>query len=133
MMSGVGRLTVGGCQKLLMSSPRHLTSISPSASHFTRQMSTDTGSLAARLSSSALLRNQGLIGGKWVDAYDNKTIQVRNPATGDVITDVACMGGRETIDAIASAYDAYHSWSKHTASERSKYLRKWYDNLTCPN
>uniref|UniRef100_A0A7N0RD80 Uncharacterized protein n=1 Tax=Kalanchoe fedtschenkoi TaxID=63787 RepID=A0A7N0RD80_KALFE len=39
MMSGVGRLTVGGCQKLLMSSPRHLTSISPSSSHFTRQVS----------------------------------------------------------------------------------------------
>ena len=34
--------------------------------------------------------------------------QVYNPATGEVIANVACMGGRETNDAIASAYDAFH-------------------------
>lgn len=33
-------------------------------------------SLAARLKTSGLLRSQGLIGGKWVDAYDGKTIEV---------------------------------------------------------
>ncbi|KAG8386551.1 hypothetical protein BUALT_Bualt03G0160100 [Buddleja alternifolia] len=92
-----------------------------------RQMSTDAQSVAARLSSSGFIRSQGLIGGKWTDAYDGKTIEVRNPATGEVITNVSCMGGRETNDAIASAYDAFVSWSKLTASERSKCLRKWYD------
>ncbi|CAM8950351.1 unnamed protein product [Rhodiola kirilowii] len=116
-------------QKLLMVSPRFSASMRPFESRFTRQMSMDTGSLVARLSSAGLLHNQGLIGGKWVDAYDKKTIQIQNPATGDVITDVACMGGRETSDAIASAHHAFQSWSKLTASERSKYLRKWYDLL----
>lgn len=33
--------------------------------------------------------------------------QVYNPATGESIVDVACMGGRETNDAISAAYDAY--------------------------
>jgi succinate-semialdehyde dehydrogenase len=33
--------------------------------------------------------------------------QVFNPATGEVIVDVACMGRKETNDAISSAYDAY--------------------------
>ncbi|WOG85741.1 hypothetical protein DCAR_0104934 [Daucus carota subsp. sativus] len=81
----------------------------------------------ARLNSSGFLRTQGFIGGKWVDAYDGKTIQVNNPATGEVIADVACMGTEEANDAIASAYEAFQTWSKVTAAERSKLLRKWYD------
>lgn len=30
----------------------------------------------ARLRESKLLKTQGIIGGKWIDAYDGKTIQV---------------------------------------------------------
>ncbi|XP_077244390.1 aldehyde dehydrogenase 5F1 isoform X1 [Tasmannia lanceolata] len=96
---------------------------------FLRKMSMDTQSSAARLIDSGLLRSQGLIGGKWTDAYDGKFIKVHNPATGDVIASVPCMGRRETTDAISSAYDTFNSWSKLTASERSKCLRKWYDLL----
>ncbi|KAL0363069.1 UNVERIFIED_CONTAM: Succinate-semialdehyde dehydrogenase, mitochondrial [Sesamum calycinum] len=98
-----------------------------SASVFSHQMSTDAQSVAARLNSAGFIRSQGFIGGKWTDAYDGKTIEVTNPATGEVITNVSCMGGRETNDAIASAQDAFVSWSKQTAAERSKCLRKWYD------
>ncbi|GAB4836739.1 Succinate-semialdehyde dehydrogenase, mitochondrial [Ancistrocladus abbreviatus] len=86
-------------------------------------------SVAARLNSSGLLRSQGLIGGKWIDAYDGKTIKVQNPATGDIIANVPCMGARETNDAIKYAYDAFSSWSKLTSAERSKCLRKWHDLL----
>uniref|UniRef100_A0A2P2K1G2 Succinate-semialdehyde dehydrogenase, mitochondrial n=1 Tax=Rhizophora mucronata TaxID=61149 RepID=A0A2P2K1G2_RHIMU len=39
------------------------------------------------------------------------------------------MGGKETNDAISSAYDAFFLWSKLTAAERSRLLRKWYDLL----
>lgn len=74
-----------------------------------------------------LLRTQGLVGGKWIDAYDGRTFEVRNPATGDVIANVPKMGKKETSDAISSAYSTFSSWSKLTASERSKCLRKWYD------
>ncbi|KAJ4705758.1 Aldehyde dehydrogenase [Melia azedarach] len=86
-------------------------------------------SFTAQLRNSGLLRTQGLIGGKWIDAYDGKTLEVYNPATGEVIANVPHMGGKETNDAISSAYNAFNSWSKLTAAERSKYLRKWYDLL----
>ncbi|KAI8553218.1 hypothetical protein RHMOL_Rhmol06G0327100 [Rhododendron molle] len=92
-----------------------------------RQISMKSQSVAARLNSSGFLRTQGLIAGKWTDAYDGKTIKVHNPATGEVIANVPCMGGKETNDAISSAYDAFKSWSKVTAAERSKCLRKWFD------
>ncbi|CAI9295778.1 unnamed protein product [Lactuca saligna] len=38
-----------------------------------RQMSTETESIVDRLKSSGLWRTKGLIGGKWIDAYDGKT------------------------------------------------------------
>ncbi|KAE9590504.1 hypothetical protein Lal_00023337 [Lupinus albus] len=125
------------CMKLrssnLLSRSSNLLSIHLQLQHstpsLTRKISIDARSAATQLNSSGLLRTQGLIGGKWSDAYDGKTIKVYNPATGESITDVACMGERETKDAISSAYDAFRSWSKITAAERSKYLRKWYDLL----
>ncbi|XXG77056.1 hypothetical protein AAC387_Pa08g1291 [Persea americana] len=97
--------------------------------HQIRQMSMDRKSALARVTESGLLKTQGLIGGIWMDAYDGKSIKVHNPATGDVVASVPCMGKQETTDAISSAYDAFNSWSKITASERSKCLRKWYDLL----
>ncbi|KAJ9673123.1 hypothetical protein PVL29_026413 [Vitis rotundifolia] len=108
--------------------PRAASVLRPSAV-LTRQISMDTQNLVARLNSSGLLRSQCLIGGKWTEAYDGKTIPVHNPATGDVLVNVPCMGGQETNDAISVAYEAFLSWSKLTAAERSKRLRKWYDLL----
>ncbi|KAL6520420.1 Succinate-semialdehyde dehydrogenase, mitochondrial, partial [Orobanche hederae] len=107
--------------------PAYFQPRSISAAIFSHQMSTDAQSAAARLNSAGFIRSQGFIGGKWTDAYDGKTIEVNNPATGEVITNVPCMGARETSDAITSAHDAFLSWSKLTAAERSKCLRKWYD------
>ncbi|KAL3627136.1 Succinate-semialdehyde dehydrogenase, mitochondrial [Castilleja foliolosa] len=98
-----------------------------SASIFSHQMSTDAQSVAARLNSSGFIRSQGFIGGKWTDAHDGKTFEVQNPATGEVIANVSSMGQKETREAIASAHDAFLSWSKQTAAERSKCLRKWFD------
>ncbi|XP_072966480.1 succinate-semialdehyde dehydrogenase, mitochondrial [Typha angustifolia] len=92
-----------------------------------RHMSMEPQAAVTRLKESGLLKTQGLVGGKWIDSYDGKTIEVTNPATGDVLANVACMSGQETSDAISSAYNSFSSWSKLTASERSKFLRNWYD------
>ncbi|KAJ6324940.1 hypothetical protein OIU76_012100 [Salix suchowensis] len=94
-----------------------------------RHMSMKSDNLVSKLTSSGLLKTQGLINGKWVDAHDGDTIKVLNPATGEVVANVPCMGQSETNDAISSAYSAFRSWSKLTASERSQRLRKWYDLL----
>ncbi|KAK0594824.1 hypothetical protein LWI29_000911 [Acer saccharum] len=127
-LGGVSRLALVGYRSFSASQvPRmHSYCFTPITS---RQMSTDVKSITAKLLSSGLLRTQGLIGGKWTDAYDGKTLEVLNPATGEVVADVSCMGRKETNDAISSATDAFSSWSKVTAAERSKCLRKWYDLL----
>ncbi|XP_018678834.2 succinate-semialdehyde dehydrogenase, mitochondrial-like [Musa acuminata AAA Group] len=59
------------------------------------RMSVELHVAVDRLRKSGLLRSQGFVGGKWIDAYDGMTLQVQNPATGDVITSVPCMGKDE--------------------------------------
>ncbi|MEK6660724.1 MAG: aldehyde dehydrogenase family protein, partial [candidate division NC10 bacterium] len=61
-----------------------------------------------------------LIGNKWVAAASGKTFSTYNPATGDVLAQVA-EGDREDIDrAVKAARRAFEGgqWRRMTASER---------------
>ena len=55
---------------------------------------------------------------------DKKHMQVKNPATGEVIATVPCMKANETSAAVAEATSAWPEWSKKIAKERSKIMRK---------
>ena len=72
-----------------------------------------------------LLINKCYVNGAWVSS--DKKIKVINPATGDLIAEVPNFGKKETINAIDAAELAFKLWSKFTAHERSKILKKWYD------
>lgn len=74
----------------------------------------------------SLLKSQAYINGQWVNADDGKTFDVQNPATGEVITQVASMGTNETRRAIESAETAWIDWRNKTAKERSSILRQWF-------
>ena len=50
--------------------------------------------------------------------------QVNNPATDEIIANVACMKAADTKSAIAAASAAFPSWSHKTAKERGSVLRK---------
>lgn len=60
------------------------------------------------------------------------TINVTNPATGEVIGTIPHLGQAETAKAIADANAAWPAWRKKTAKERSAILRKWF-NLMIEN
>jgi succinate-semialdehyde dehydrogenase/glutarate-semialdehyde dehydrogenase len=75
----------------------------------------------------SLLRQQCYIDGKWVDADDQKTLAVNNPADGQQIGTVPNMGAAETKRAIDAANAAWPAWRARTAKERSNILRKWFD------
>ncbi|CAH9064190.1 unnamed protein product [Cuscuta epithymum] len=127
MRSAISRMATfpASCRNLFL----FRSASAPMPVRFARTVSTEASSVAACLDKSGLLKSQALIGGKWVDAYDGKTIKVYNPATGEVITEVPFMGCKETNDAITSASNAFCSWRQFTAAERSKCLRKWFDLL----
>ncbi len=50
--------------------------------------------------------------------------KVDNPATGDVIANVACLKAGETKSAIAAASAAFPLWSSKTAKECGSILRR---------
>jgi succinate-semialdehyde dehydrogenase/glutarate-semialdehyde dehydrogenase len=74
-----------------------------------------------------LFRQQCYINGSWGDADDGKTIDVKNPATGEKLGTVPKMGADETRRAIVAANAAFPAWRAKTARERSVVLRRWYD------
>ena len=72
-----------------------------------------------------------LIDGKWVDAISGKTFPTYNPATGEVLANVA-EGDKADIDAaVKAARKAFDSgpWSRMTAAERGKLVWKLADLL----
>ncbi len=80
-----------------------------------------------QLSDSGLFRQQCYINGVWRDALSGATIEVTNPANNDVLGTTPDMGAEETRDAIEAAGEAYISWKKTTAKERSELLRRWFE------
>jgi acyl-CoA reductase-like NAD-dependent aldehyde dehydrogenase len=72
-----------------------------------------------------------LIGGAWVDSSDGKTFDTVNPATGEVLTQIAAATQADVEKAVAAARKAFDDaggpWQKMTASERGKVLWKIAD------
>ena len=72
-------------------------------------------------------RIQFYIGGEWVDPIEDQRLDVINPATEQVIGEVA-MGGLEDIDrAVAAAVAAFDSFSQTSREERLELLSRIVD------
>ncbi|WP_337270787.1 NAD-dependent succinate-semialdehyde dehydrogenase [Oryzifoliimicrobium ureilyticus] len=90
-----------------------------------------SNNLLSRLKETSLVTDKALIGGEWVAAADGqKTFDVTNPSTGEVIATLPDMGRSETARAVDAAYKAQKLWAKKTGKERAAVLRKLYDLMT---
>jgi succinate-semialdehyde dehydrogenase/glutarate-semialdehyde dehydrogenase len=76
-----------------------------------------------------LKRQANLIGGSWIGADSGRTIDVVDPASGEVIGTVPRAGRAETRRAIEAAHQAFQSFGRTTADERAKLLRKLHDAI----
>ena len=74
-----------------------------------------------------LFRELCYIDGEWIGAGSNETIDVTNPATGEVLGTIPKMGAEETRRAIEAAQAASPAWRAKTAKERAAILRRWHD------
>ncbi len=79
------------------------------------------------LNDEKLFRELCYIDGEWIGAGSNKTIDVTNPATGEVLGTIPKMGAEETRRAIEAAQAAYPAWRAKTAKDRAAILRRWHD------
>src|SRR3989440_10909182 len=93
-------------------------------------MATATASKPSRTVKAPQIKDQPLlIGGKWLDSVSGKTFETLNPATGEVICQVA-EGDKADVDlAVKAARKAFEEgpWSKMNASERGRLLNKLAD------
>jgi len=74
----------------------------------------------------ALLRQQALTGGEWVDALDGTTTPVTNPATGEELGRVPNLSRDQISQAIDAAQSAFIEWSGLTSHARAGILRRWH-------
>ncbi|WP_299517906.1 NAD-dependent succinate-semialdehyde dehydrogenase [uncultured Serinicoccus sp.] len=75
----------------------------------------------------ASVPTQLLVGGRWVDAADRRTFAVHDPATGEVLRDIADAGPREATAALDAAVAAQPGWASTAPRVRSDLLRRTFD------
>src|SRR5450432_3227627 len=86
-------------------------------------------SIDSNVASFVARKQKLLINGKWVEAASGKTFATYNPATGDVLANVA-EGDREDIDgAVKAARAAFETgpWSRLSPAARAKMIWKLAD------
>lgn len=76
------------------------------------------------LKNTELLRNRCLIDANWVGGA-GEVIEVKNPATGEIVGTVPSLGAAEIEQAVAAAETAFRLWSALAAKERATILRGW--------
>lgn len=90
-------------------------------------MTSSTRSIHHALQDPDLLRQQACLDGRWVDADQRDSFEVRNPATGELLGMVPLMGMAETRRAVVAAEAAWPAWRSRTAKDRAAVLRKWFE------
>jgi succinate-semialdehyde dehydrogenase/glutarate-semialdehyde dehydrogenase len=74
-----------------------------------------------------LFRQASYLDGAWVPARSGATIDVDNPASGDIVGIVPRLGAAEAHAAVAAASRALPAWRAKTARERAAVLHRWFD------
>src|SRR5471030_26362 len=93
-------------------------------------MATATATKAPRTVKRPQVKDQPLlIGGKWLDSVSGRTFETLNPATGEVICQVA-EGDKADVDlSVKAARKAFEEgpWAKMNASDRGRLLHRLAD------
>jgi succinate-semialdehyde dehydrogenase/glutarate-semialdehyde dehydrogenase len=77
----------------------------------------------------ATVPTQLYIGGQWVDGESGRTIEVSDPATGEVLARIADATPADGIRALDAAVDAAASWAATPARTRGELLRAAWELL----
>ena len=70
---------------------------------------------------------QNFIGGTWQDASDGATRKTYNPATGEVLAEIAEATEKDVNNAVLAAREAFKTWKHTTNFERAAILNKIAD------
>jgi len=73
---------------------------------------------------------QLLIAGRWMDASDQQTFDVDDPATGEVIAVVASASVDDGLAAVSAASAALPAWAATPPRQRGEVLRRTFELMT---
>ncbi|GJH11178.1 NAD-dependent succinate-semialdehyde dehydrogenase [Caballeronia novacaledonica] len=82
--------------------------------------------MTQRYELSDLIRADNFIDGKWVSAASGKRFAVTDPATGDVIAQVADSGPADARAATDAAARAFPAWRDTLPKDRAAVLHRWH-------
>jgi succinate-semialdehyde dehydrogenase/glutarate-semialdehyde dehydrogenase len=74
-----------------------------------------------------MLQYQLYINGEWIPSGNGRTFSVTNPATGEVVGEVADATTEDVQRAVEAAHRAFPDWAARTAWDRATYLRRAYE------
>src|SRR3984893_1078778 len=72
---------------------------------------------------------KAFVGGEWVDSASGETMDVINPATGEVVAAVPRCSAEDVDRAVAAAAKALPEWLEKTPKDRSELLHQLADGL----
>ena len=75
----------------------------------------------------SVTKYKNLVGGEWVDAASGETMEVLNPATGEVIAEVPRSSTEDVERAVDAARKAFVEWGDKTPKDRMELLLKLAD------
>ncbi|CAB3743797.1 Glutarate-semialdehyde dehydrogenase [Paraburkholderia sediminicola] len=78
-----------------------------------------------KLTRSDLFREAAYVGGQWSTGNSDAYMEIRNPATGEVVGRVPSLSREEVREAILLADHAFQDFRRWTGKARGAVLRKW--------
>jgi len=84
------------------------------------------GLMSPKIAAFVSQRHRLLIGGEWVDAVSEQTLEVHDPGTGEIVGHIPNAGAADVDRAVMAARQAFDSgpWSKMPGAERGKLIWK---------
>ena len=82
-----------------------------------------------RLSDRRLLRQLAYVDGKWTAGNNAASFEVSDPATGNVIANVAALDESQTKATVDAAVMAFPAWRALLPQQRATILRCWYEYI----
>lgn len=73
---------------------------------------------------------QNYINGEWVNAISTETIDVPNPATGEILVRVPISSKEDVNQAVIAANEAFKTWKRIPVPKRARILYKYHFLLT---
>jgi betaine-aldehyde dehydrogenase/aminobutyraldehyde dehydrogenase len=75
----------------------------------------------------SVTQHKQFVGGEWVESSSGETMEVLNPATGEVIAEVPCSNADDVDRAVEAAKKAWSEWQVKTPKDRMELLLKLAD------